>query len=897
MSLMKNFSKMNAVKRSLLLAAGLPVLILVFIYLFQGLFPFGNQTILTVDLGQQYIDFFQYYRETLLGNWQQIFYSFQKGMGGEMVGTWTYYLMSPFNLLLLPFPQKALPLACVCLVLAKSAAASASFLWLLYKNYGDHGPLTISFACFYSLMGYFSANQLNIMWLDGLVFLPLIILGIQDLIHHQRSTYYIISLALLLIANYYIGYMVCLFAVLFFLYELFGAQFTKKLRQRKFSSKQYFTSGLRFTLSSVAAAGLAAFSIIPTYFALAQSKGSYQDLHFDWSFAYPLWQVISKLVVGPFNFDQMPEGLPNIFVPSLAILSTLVFFLQKRFSWQEKLMSFFVLTFLLLSMNVKALNLIWHGFQYPIWYPYRFSFVFSFFVLYLAYRTVRQVEPLGNKPAIVTLCLIGLSTLTLALHYQDFSYISPNSLLFSTIAFVFSFFGLYYLSHSSMKTAPLLLLSALALIESMTNTALTLNSISYLNYDSYAQYLEVSQPLLARLQDDSGEDFYRIAKTFQRTKNDPMQLSYYGLDHFNSTIERSTTELFKALGQPTTTGSVNYSNGSLVTDSLFNVRYLINSQVQSQKEVEDKAYERRLVSHRPDFNHYPLLDQVQGFSVFKNPYALSLGFLINEAISQMDLVPDQPIDNQDKLLAYLNDQDDRATKDSSLDFFQVRDFKRMDLTNLESDDPSRINTSYHKTDLESKSFIDFTLKIDSKHAYYLTVPGDLSEDDVTYYLDGKKLNYDKSYNSTQVFNIANQSTPGERIFTIEVKADSINLSQLNLYSLANQTFDQVMSNVADQKLHINRFADNHIKGSFEGKTHDQALLLTIPYNEGWRAQVNGKKVNLEPVLDRSMMVIKEIPQGENQLELRFRPQGLTLGVIISLIHVLVLCLLYSIKRK
>ncbi|MCW1013256.1 hypothetical protein, partial [Streptococcus anginosus] len=66
---------------------------------------------------------------------------------------------------------------------------------------------------------------------------------------------------------------------------------------------------------------------------------------------------------------------------------------------------------------------------------------------------------------------------------------------------MFSFFGLYYLSHSSKKTAPLLLLSALALIESMTNTALTLNSISYLNYDSYAQYLEVSQPLLARLQD------------------------------------------------------------------------------------------------------------------------------------------------------------------------------------------------------------------------------------------------------------------------------------------------------------------------------------------------------------------------------------------------------------
>ncbi|MDK7341040.1 YfhO family protein, partial [Pauljensenia sp. UMB0018B] len=73
----------------------------------------------------------------------------------------------------------------------------------------------------------------------------------------------------------------------------------------------------------------------------------------------------------------------------------------------------------------------------------------------------------------------------------------------------------------------------------------------------------------------------------------------------------------------------------------------------------------------------------------------------------------------------------------------------------------------------------------------------------------------------------------------------------------------MMNNVAGQKLHIDRFADNHIKGSFEGKANDQALLLTLPYNEGWRAKINGKKVNLEPVLDRSMMVIKEIPQGEN----------------------------------
>ena len=81
-------------------------------------------------------------------------------------------------------------------------------------------------------------------------------------------------------------------------------------------------------------------------------------------------------------------------------------------------------------------------------------------------------------------------------------------------------------------------------------------------------------------------EFYRMTKTFQRTKNDAMQLGYYDLNHFNSTMERNTTQLFKQLGQPMSDGFTNYTTGTLVTDALFGVQYYLLSHSSHHKRKE-----------------------------------------------------------------------------------------------------------------------------------------------------------------------------------------------------------------------------------------------------------------------------------------------------------------------
>ncbi len=200
----------------------LAVFILMGLFFIFGLkiFPFGNGTIMTVDLGQQYIDFYQYYRDIFQGNWDQIFYSFSKATGGEMVGTWSYYLMSPYLIFLLFFPQSWLSFAVALIVLLKLATAASAFQFMLGRFYNEVTWQSLTFSFAYAFIGYLSANQLNVMWLDGVIFLPFLIWGLEKVMRGQSGWTYVGWLALILISNYYIGYMICLFLILFFCYRM-----------------------------------------------------------------------------------------------------------------------------------------------------------------------------------------------------------------------------------------------------------------------------------------------------------------------------------------------------------------------------------------------------------------------------------------------------------------------------------------------------------------------------------------------------------------------------------------------------------------------------------------------------------------------------------------------------
>lgn len=871
--------------------------------------PFGNGTILTVDLGQQYVDFYQYYRDVFYGNWDQLFYSFTKATGGEMVGTWSYYLMSPYLLLLLIFPQSWLSFAVALIVVLKVATGAAAFQYMLGRLYNEVTWQSLTFSFAYAFIGYLSANQLNVMWLDGVIFLPFLIWGLEKIMRGQAGWTYAFWLAAILISNYYIGYMICIFVVLFYAYR-FVAHSKKDLHEPEMAATlndslatpsqfapSYFTTIKRYLTTttakfagwSLAGGGLSAFLLLPTFYALATSKGAQSSPALELKADYPIYDIVSKFVLGPFNFDQMPDGLPNVFIGSLPLIMAILFFFYKKIALSERLAALAVTVILLLSMNISAFNLVWHGFQYPIWYPYRFSFVFSFFLLYIGYQVYRLKPTLSMKAALSLLLVFATACGYLLYRIDEFDYISATTVIITFILFV-GIAALLIMAADFDKLIYALLLVITA-SEVFANSVITIASISYLEEDDFATYISETKPLVSSYSPRENE-FYRMTKTFQRTKNDAMQLGYYDLNHFNSTLERNTTQLFKQLGFPMSDGFTNYTTGTLLTDALFGVKYYFSL---TPFASDQGNLSNRVTSHRADLGLYDVAEVTDQMLVYENPNTLSLGYMVDQAITEVDASDVNPIYLQDELLNVLLGQG--PTDGVSLDQFEIANFASIDLFHVTSQDESMVNTAYTRDDSGEDSFIDIHINMKSNQSYYITVPSYLDDEEVKYFLDGEELDYDTSYQSIQVFNIASDDQNTEKIFTIQLLDDDTTLSDVNLYTLDPATIKTMSTNLSAGNLQLDSFDNTSFSGSVTVDDPSKYLMLTIPYAKGWHASINGEPVDTVELLDGGFIGIQFPEAGTYDVSFYYLPEGLVLGTIITIATGAVLIVIYIYGKK
>ena len=82
----------------------LTAMIMLLTYILRGVYPFGDNIVLKVDLYHQYAPFHEELRSRIL-NGQSLFYSWEGGLGKEFITQLAYYTASPISFLILLFPQ------------------------------------------------------------------------------------------------------------------------------------------------------------------------------------------------------------------------------------------------------------------------------------------------------------------------------------------------------------------------------------------------------------------------------------------------------------------------------------------------------------------------------------------------------------------------------------------------------------------------------------------------------------------------------------------------------------------------------------------------------------------------------------------------------------------------
>ena len=190
------------------------------IYKMNNTIPFGDNSLLAVDFYHQYGPMLaELYDRVLQGD--SLIYSFNMAMGLPFFRNFMNYLSSPFNIIMFFFNRENLLTSYSFIIGLKAVMASTTMVYYLSKKFNTKDFSIMPLGIIYGFSAYFTAYYWNIMWLDGMVWLPLITLGIENLINNSKWKLSTFSLAIMLLSNYFIGYMICIYSVIYFIFYLF----------------------------------------------------------------------------------------------------------------------------------------------------------------------------------------------------------------------------------------------------------------------------------------------------------------------------------------------------------------------------------------------------------------------------------------------------------------------------------------------------------------------------------------------------------------------------------------------------------------------------------------------------------------------------------------------------
>lgn len=554
---------------ALCLAFVIPAATMLVLYIAIGIFPFGDRSFLCADLYHQYMPFFSELLHKVRAG-ESLSYSFHLGIGSNFLALFVYYLASPFHILALLVPDAYLSDFIGYMVLIKVGLCGLTCCVYLQKHFGSEDWWTMFFSLFYALSGYMSAYNYNIMWLDCVILLPLIVLGLELLVKEGRCGLYCVTLGLSIYTNYYLSIMICIFLVLYFLVLLV----TEKGKCRSIG---------RFVLYSLIAGGMASVLLIPEVCAILKTDFGEIALPDRVESYFPVLDILARHCMCVASERGLAHW-PNIYCGSAVLMLMPMYVMNPKIPIREKFCRLALTGLFLLSFGTNLLDLIWHGLNYPDSLPARQSFLYILLVLTMCCDVFRHVRETDTRQILYgyLAAVVFLLFCEKAVVQEDYYYGSR----FLTLAVVSVYAIVLYLYRTRNKTELIRGLTVLAVTvaaaELGVNTYVTgmmTNSRSeYLG--SQADYRTLYER--TRTQEDS---FYRIEKFARTTKNDGALAGYPTASIFSSTMNSDVMDLYERLGMRHSKVYYCFDGATALTSAMLNVKYMFGESADDANEL------------------------------------------------------------------------------------------------------------------------------------------------------------------------------------------------------------------------------------------------------------------------------------------------------------------------
>ncbi|MCR5358108.1 MAG: YfhO family protein [Lachnospiraceae bacterium] len=844
-----------------LLAFLIPVAVMVFICILSGFYPFGDTSILMADMRYQFVDYFGYMKKIFFSN-DTLFYSFSKTLGGDMAGLEAYYCNNPFLLFLLFLPNNMLPGGILVMMIVMLGLIGLCFNIFLTEVYGSRYT-TLVFSTAYAFMGYLMGYFNCVHYFFNVMMLPLVMLGIYRIIKSGKiSILYIISQALSVFSSYYIGYMICIFSVCFFIYEYFTLYTDIKSVK---NIKKHLKPVWIFISTSILAAMLSAVSLLCSVISLRE-QSSRKHIPISLKGNFNIIDFFSGFYSNVFNGNVSDDGLPLIYSGAIALIFIMIFYLAGSITKREKFISAGVFVFLILGFYVDILNVAWHGFSYPIGFPYRNSFLLSFWVLFLAYKCFLKPGEIKAKQVIIPLFICVIYSLYAAVILRSKIGLRPIYITCFYVAFIYLLIYIYKKTSFKKYVMPMFLM--LALVDASYNAYVSVNAYfpekeedKSISIGAYRDFVDETSAIVDHINnEDSG--FYRIEKLYRRSNNDAMLIGYNGMSHFSSCEAEQTMRFMGTLGFRDNGNWAFYGEGSSAfADCLLGMKYLL-----SQYNETPKPYE-------------PFYRYNEKF-VFLNPYALPLCFTMQKSCT--DLKPE----GYDKF-SYQNALAGSFGYEGDDIYTKVEDVE-VTLDNL-----NREGNTYTVIDDNKEACIRLSFINNSTDFIYMYYDADaLQEADIvvngllkqpyftSYGWSIRELGYYPEGESVEVL-----IYPGQ---------DEITLNGFEFYYENKAAIADWYECATKDKCELTKVTSSHLTGK-ASSSGDKMLVFSFPYDNTWQVFVDGKKVENKKAIDGLLAV--DLEKGDHSVELKYTPRGFVIGLPVSIAGIISLFIIVFYKKR
>ena len=905
----------------LAVAFTVPAILMFLMYVARGIYPFGDSTVMVLDLNGQYVSFYEYLWDCLHGD-GSLFYCFSRNLGGEFMGMFDYYVASPFAMLIGLFPREWIQETLLMVFLIKTGLCGFTMGFFLHKHSVSKSKLTIiTFSVLYALSNYCIIQMHNSMWIDAVLWLPILAYAIEELIKRGRFRLFVFTLAITLISNFYIGYMVCIFTVAYCFYWYFAHNQNNENNPTG-EPNHFVRSVIRVGVWSALAVGIAAFIILTARYSLSLGKDEFSNPSWEITQKFNLFELLIKFL--PASYDTVrPEGLPFVYCGMLTVLLVPAFFISRKISNREKVAAAILILFFVGSFATSTIDLIWHGFQKPNWLNYRYSFMLCFFLIFLAFRAFENLKHVSRK-ALLGITAFMILIILVIQELGDFItgtneklVIRPFAMIWLGLGCLLAYFiiiSLWGRARPVGKQNIAIVLVFLVCTEVFISGLVDLNSfdkdVTFTKHSRYTALTDTFRPITDVIVENDG-GFYRMEKTYHRKTNDNYALNMNGLSTSTSLLNRDTIDFLRDMGYSSKSHWSKYLGGTPVNDTLLGIKYII-----SDKDLSH--YYGDPIYTRDDYD-YDENDNVTGnYDVYRNPYALSVLFGVSEKYANFDrTIYDNPFDRLNAMVTAMLGEDETV---------------KIFIPAVQNGAPSLQNASsssiaghkkYEVDDEDSAGILTYSYTVPTDTELYYYFPSDYPREvklntkvptpegqKVPDFKVDRKAESGFGGNETQrivslgsISYIGKSDAPDVGDLTLEVRIEN---TSHNLYIKETWTscvyyidwavYTDAMERLAEtQMVFDEKWSDDHLTGTLTTTTDNQLMYTSIAYDEGWRITVDGKPVEIFESSGALVTFYVE-EAGEHDIVLSYMPRCYSLGLAISFVCGLFFLLLVILYR-